>query len=249
MALAYAVSSRLGSPEDIRFPVVTASCLLSSIVILLRSRHHGAWRSAPSLGLGMAAIAALSATLLVTDATGSDPPGLGRYEGGFLAAGVLFRSPSGSISASTCPVGPREIVADVACSPPRSARASCPFAPIYDGPASELPPRFALSRLGCLAYGALALARPNVAHLGCYRGLGMCVGVPGSASVAGRIVRVDAEVAADRVRRPVRRVLVSVIPKGDDGARIRRGTQAVSDRLVRRDIAPSPWRGVDGASR
>src|SRR4029450_6371577 len=90
VALAYAVSSRSGSPEDIRFPVVTGSCLVSAIVILLRSRQDGAWQSAPSLGLGIAAIAVVSATLLVTDATGSEPPRLGPYDVGFFAAGVLF---------------------------------------------------------------------------------------------------------------------------------------------------------------
>ena len=115
VALAYAASSRSGWPDDIRSPLVAGSCLLSAIVILLRCRHKGAWRSAPSLGLGMAAIAALSATLLVTRATGSEPPGLGLYEGGFLAAGVLFLiAVAIEFREHVAREDRREIVADVA---------------------------------------------------------------------------------------------------------------------------------------
>src|SRR6187200_607716 len=85
VALAYAVSSRSGSPDEIRFPVVAGSCLLSTIVILLRSRHRDAWRSAQAIGLGVAAIGVVSGALLVTDATGPEPPRLGLYDVGFLA--------------------------------------------------------------------------------------------------------------------------------------------------------------------
>src|SRR4030095_14643126 len=53
-------------------------------------RPRGAWRSARSLGLGIAAIGVVSAGLLVTGATGYEPPRLGLYDVGFLAAGVLF---------------------------------------------------------------------------------------------------------------------------------------------------------------
>ncbi|HEX5626980.1 MAG TPA: ATP-binding protein [Actinomycetota bacterium] len=222
VALAYAVSSRLGSPEDIRFPVVTGSCLLSSIVILLRSRHHGAWRSAPSLGLGMAAIAALSATLLVTDATGSDPPGLGPYEGGFLAAGVLFLIAVGIEFREHVPrEDRREIVADVAlltaaigtmlflslrpesAADPVSAASSAEFALIIAS--------------GVSAYGALALARPNVAHLGMFLAVcGMCLGVYGFAELW---LSASFEVGRPDVDLPIAfaalfvAVLVSVIPR------------------------------------
>ena len=77
VAFAYAVSSRSGAAAEIRFPVVAVSCLLSAIVILLRSRHQDAWRSARSLGLGIAAIGVVSGALLMTDATGPEPPGSG----------------------------------------------------------------------------------------------------------------------------------------------------------------------------
>ena len=90
VAFAYAVSSRSGAPDEIRFPVVAGSCLLSAIVILLRSRHQDAWRSARSLGLGIAAIGVVSGALLMTDATGPEPPRLGLYDIGFLAVAVLF---------------------------------------------------------------------------------------------------------------------------------------------------------------
>ena len=39
VALAYAASSRSGSPVDIPFPVVTGSCLLSAVVILQLRRR------------------------------------------------------------------------------------------------------------------------------------------------------------------------------------------------------------------
>jgi PAS domain S-box-containing protein len=221
VALAYAISSRLGSPEDIRFPVVTGSCLLSSIVILLRSRDHGAWRSAPSLGLGMAAIAALSATLLVTDATGSDPPGLGWYEVGFLAAGVLFLIAVGIEFREHVPrEDRREIVADVALL--TAAIGTMLFLSLRpeatDDAASAVTAEFALIiASGVSAYGALALARPNVAHLGMFLGVcGMCLGVYGFAELW---LGASFEVGQPEVDLPIAfaalfvAVLVSVIPR------------------------------------
>jgi len=189
VAFAYAASSRSGSPDDIPFPVVAGSCLLSAIVILLRSRHPDAWRSAPSLGLGIAAIAVVSATFLVTDATGSEPPRLGPYDVGFLAAGVLFLIAVGiEFREHVAREDRREIAADVALlsaaigtmlfltlrpdstADPASAASSAEFALIIASGAS--------------AYGALALARPNVAHLGMFlAACGMCVGVYGFAKL------------------------------------------------------------------
>ncbi len=182
VALAYAVSGRSGSPEDIGFPVVTGSCFLSAIVILLRSRHHGAWRSAPSLGLGMAAIGAVSATLMVTDATGSEPPSLGPYDVGFLAAGVLFLIAVAIEFREHVPrEDRREIVADVALL--TAAIGTMLFLSLRPDStadaASAATAEFALIiASGASAYGALALARPNVAHLGMFLAVcGMCLGV------------------------------------------------------------------------
>ena len=56
VAFAYAASSdRSDAFDGMRFPIVAGSCLLSAVVILLRSRREDAWRSAPSLGLGILA--------------------------------------------------------------------------------------------------------------------------------------------------------------------------------------------------
>jgi PAS domain S-box-containing protein len=189
VAFAYAASSRSGWPHDIRSPLVAGSCLLSAIVILLRCRHKGAWRSAPSLGLGFAAIAVVSAGLLVTDATGSEPPRLGMYDVGFLAAGVLFLiAVAIEFREHVAREDRREIVADVALLTAAigtmlflSLRPDSTADALRAAPSAE----FALIiASGASAYGALALARPNVAHLGMFLAVcGMCVGVHGFAKL------------------------------------------------------------------
>src|SRR5512132_748304 len=189
VAFAYAASSRSGWPDDIRSPLVAGSCLLSAIVILLRCRQKGAWRSAPSLGLGIAAIGAVSAGLLVTDATGSKPPRLGLYDVGFLAAGVLFLIAVAIEFREHVPrEDRREIVADVALLTAAigtilflSLRPDSTADAARAAPSAE----FALIiASGASAYGALALARPNVAHLGMFLAVcGMCVGVHGFAKL------------------------------------------------------------------
>ena len=186
VAFAYAASSRSGWPDDIRSPLVAGSCLLSAIVILLRCRHKGAWRSAPSLGLGIAAIGAVSAGLLVTDATGSEPPRLGLYDVGFLAAGVLFLiAVAIEFREHVAREDRREIVADVALL--TAAIGTMLFLSLRpDSMAdSARSAEFALIiASGASAYGALALARPNVAHLGMFLAVcGMCVGVHGFAKL------------------------------------------------------------------
>jgi PAS domain S-box-containing protein len=186
VAFAYAASSRSGWPDDIRSPLVAGSCLLSAIVILLRCRHKGAWRSAPSLGLGIAAIGVVSAGLLVTDATGSEPPRLGLYDVGFLATGVLFLiAVATEFREHVAREDRREIVADVALL--TAAIGTMLFLSLRpDSMAdSARSAEFALIiASGASAYGALALARPNVAHLGMFLAVcGMCVGVHGFAKL------------------------------------------------------------------
>ncbi len=189
VAFAYAASSRSGWPDDIRSPLVAGSCLLSAIVILLRCRQKGAWRSAPSLGLGIAAIAVVSTALLVTDATGPKPPRLGLYDVGFLAAGVLFLTAVAIEFREHVPrEDRREIVADVALL--TAAIGTMMFLslrPDSTADAARAAPsaEFALIiASGASAYGALALARPNVAHLGMFLAVcGMCVGVHGFAKL------------------------------------------------------------------
>ncbi|HEX6587278.1 MAG TPA: hypothetical protein VF052_11060, partial [Solirubrobacterales bacterium] len=91
VALAYAASSdRSDALDGMRFPIVAGSCLLSAVVILLRSRREDAWRSAPSLGLGILAIAVVSGTFLINEVPGPEPPALGLYDLAFLVVGLLF---------------------------------------------------------------------------------------------------------------------------------------------------------------
>jgi len=219
VAFAYAASSRSGWPDDIRSPLVAGSCLLSAIVILLRCRHKGAWRSAPSLGLGIAAIAVVSAGLLVTDATGSEPPRLGLYDVGFLAAGVLFLiAVAIEFREHVAREDRREIVADVALL--SAAIGTMLFLSLRPDSMAD-PARSAEFALiiasGASAYGALALARPNVAHLGMFLAVcGMCVGVHGFAKLwlSGSF-----EVGRPQVDLPIAlsalfvAALVSVIPR------------------------------------
>jgi PAS domain S-box-containing protein len=219
VAFAYAASSRSGWPDDIRSPLVAGSCLLSAIVILLRCRHKGAWRSAPSLGLGIAAIAVVSAGLLVTDATGSEPPRLGLYDVGFLAAGVLFLiAVAIEFREHVAREDRREIVADVALL--TAAIGTMLFLSLRPDSMAD-PVRSAEFALiiasGASAYGALALARPNVAHLGMFFAVcGMCVGVHGFAKLwlSGSF-----EVGRPQVDLPIAfaalfiAALVSVIPR------------------------------------
>ena len=219
VAFAYAASSRSGWPDDIRSPLVAGSCLLSAIVILLRCRHKGAWRSAPSLGLGIAAIGVVSAGLLVTDATGSEPPRLGLYDVGFLAAGVLFLiAVAIEFREHVAREDRREIVADVALL--SAAIGTMLFLSLRPDSMAD-PARSAEFALiiasGASAYGALALARPNVAHLGMFFAVcGMCVGVHGFAKLwlSGSF-----EVGRPQVDLPIAfaalfiAALVSVIPR------------------------------------
>ncbi|HET9249735.1 MAG TPA: ATP-binding protein [Actinomycetota bacterium] len=183
VAFAYAASSREGSPDEFRVPVVAASCALSALVILLRARREDAWRSAPSLGLGILIVAAVSAALAFTDETGPEPPSLGLYDIGFVAAGVMFLiAVAIEFREHVAREDRREIAADVALlsaaigtmlfltlrpesAPDRlSAASSAEFALIVAS--------------GVSAYGALALARPNVGHLGLFAAVcALCAGV------------------------------------------------------------------------
>ena len=119
----------------------------------------------------------------MTDATGPEPPRLGLYDVGFLAAGVLFLiAVAIEFREHVAREDRREIAADVALlsaaigtmlflnlrpessTDPASAASSAEFALIIAS--------------GVSAYGALALARPNVAHLGMFLAVcAICVGV------------------------------------------------------------------------
>ena len=184
VAFAYAASSdRSDALDGMRFPIVAGSCLLSAVVILLRSRREDAWRSAPSLGLGILAIAVVSGTFLINEEPGPVPPALGLYDLVFLVVGLLFLiAVAIEFREHVAREDRREIAADVALL--SAAIGTMLF--LYLRPDSATGPATAASSAefalivasGFSAYGALALARPNVGHLGMFVAVSaMCVGV------------------------------------------------------------------------
>src|SRR5262245_43508363 len=89
VVFAYAATGGAGVDSK-PLPVVAGSCLLAAIMIFLRVRRGDAWRSAPSLGFGILAMALVSLTLQVTEASGPDPPHLNIFDIAFMATGALF---------------------------------------------------------------------------------------------------------------------------------------------------------------
>ena len=182
VAFAYAASSdRSDAFDGMRFPIVAGSCLLSAVVILLRSRREDAWRSAPWLGLGILAIAVVSGTFLINEVPGPEPPALGLYDLAFLVVGLLFLiAVAIEFREHVAREDRREIAADVALL--SAAIGTMLF--LYLRPASATGPAASTAEFalivasGFSAYGALALARPNVGHLGMFVAVSaMCVGV------------------------------------------------------------------------
>jgi PAS domain S-box-containing protein len=185
VAFAYAATSESAGVETMLFPVVAGSCLLSAIVILLRVRRGDAWQSAPSLGLGVLAIAMVSLALFITEAAGPTPPRLAIYDVAFLGTGALFLVALAIEFREHVPrEDRREIAADVSLlsaaigtmlflylreltqSEPASAASAAEFA--------------LLIAAGFAGYGALALTRPTVAHIGMFLAVcAMCAGVIG----------------------------------------------------------------------
>lgn len=183
VAFAYAASSQIAGVDSTRLPIVAGTCLLSSIVIMLRVRRGDAWRSAPSLGLGILAIAMVSVTLLITKAAGPDPPHLNVYDIAFLATGALFliavaiefrqhvsrddrREIAADVSLLSAAIGTLLFLflRDATMAEPASAASAAEFALMVAS--------------GFAAYGALALTRPSAAHLGMFVGIcGVCAGV------------------------------------------------------------------------
>jgi len=183
VAFAYAATSDGAGVDTMRFPVVAGSCLLSAIVILLRVRRGDAWRSAPSLGVGILGLALVSVTLLMTDATGPATPRLSIYDVAFLATGALFlvavaiefrehvpredrREIAADVSLLSAAIGTMLFLAlrDTTAAEPTSAASAAEFA--------------LLIAAGFAAFGALALARPNASHFGIFIAIcAMCAGV------------------------------------------------------------------------
>jgi len=183
VAFAYAATSDSMGVDTMRFPVVAGSCVLSAIVILLRVRRGDAWRSAPFLGVGILGMGLVSITLLLTDATGPQPPRLGIFDVAFLATGALFlvavaiefrehvpredrREIAADVSLLSAAIGTMLFLylRELTASEPASAASAAEFA--------------LLVAAGFAGYGALALTRPNVAHLGMFLAVcAMCAGV------------------------------------------------------------------------
>ena len=182
VAFAYAASSdRSDAFDGMRFPIVAGSCLLSAVVILLRSRREDAWRSAPWLGLGILAIAVVSGTFLINEVPGPEPPALGLYDLAFLVVGLLFLiAVAIEFREHVAREDRREIAADVALL--SAAIGTMLFLYLRPdsatGPAASTAEFALIVASGFSAYGALALARPNVGHLGMFVAVSaMCVGV------------------------------------------------------------------------
>jgi PAS domain S-box-containing protein len=222
VAFAYAASSRTGSLDTMRFPIVAGSCLLSAVVILLRSRREDAWRSSPSLGLGILAIAIVSGTFLVTGATGPEPSRPGLYDLGFLAVGLLFLTAVAiEFREHVAREDRREIAADVALL--SAAIGTMLFLYLTRGTAAEPAEaaeaaEFALIvASGVSAFGALALARPNISHLGTF--VAVCAMCAGVLAFANLWLEAAFEVGRPEVDLPIAfgslfiAALVSIIPR------------------------------------
>ena len=86
VTLAY-IASETASAGTSDLPIVAISCLLSTVVILFRSRQRDAWQSAPWLGLGMLGLTALSASFTWL---GDGPARRGVHETAFVLVGLMF---------------------------------------------------------------------------------------------------------------------------------------------------------------
>jgi PAS domain S-box-containing protein len=172
VTLAYTTSSGVGAIDGVRFPSVAVSCLLSAIVILVRARRRDAWPSAPWLGFGVLAIAGVSAALLATDAHGEIPISFGPYDAAFLTIALMFLIAVAVEFREHLPRDDRrEIAADIALlSAAIGTMLFLYLRPVDPGSGtSASAAQFALIvASGISAYAALALARPNVAHLGTF---------------------------------------------------------------------------------
>src|SRR5262245_44952366 len=183
VAVAYAATRSSSGAETMRFPVVAGSCLLSAIVILLRVRSGDAWRSAPPMGVGILGVALVSATLLITEYPGPQEPHLGIYDIAFIATGALFLIAVAIEFREHVPrEDRREIAADVSLLSAAIGTMLFLFlrdATIAEPASAAVAAEFALLvASGFAAYGALALTRPNAAHLGMFLAIcAMCAGV------------------------------------------------------------------------
>ena len=173
VTVAYVASdARAASSGDTGFPIVAASCLLSAIVILIRSRRRDAWRSAPWLGLGMLGVTALSASFVTL--VDGEPARRGIYETAFVIVSLMFLVALAiEFRDHVAREDRREIAADVAL---LSAAIGTilfldlrPQAGELSGMQSATTAGLALiAATGFSGFGALALALPHAAHVGMF---------------------------------------------------------------------------------
>jgi PAS domain S-box-containing protein len=173
VTVAYLASDeRATSAGDTGFPIVAASCLLSGVVILLRSRRHDAWRSAPWLGLGMLGLTAISASFVALG--DGEPARRGVYETAFVLVSLTFLvAVAIEFRDHVAREDRREIAADVAL---LSAAIGTMLFLFLRPPAEELSGMESattaglalIAATGFSAFGALALALPHAAHVGMF---------------------------------------------------------------------------------
>jgi PAS domain S-box-containing protein len=222
-----ATGERVRSIDGLPHAVVTGACLLSAIVILLRSRRPEGWRSATWLGLGCLGLAVVNAAFLVAEVNGDLPEGPTPYDTAFLAVGVLFLVAVGvEFRDHVARDDRREIAADVALL--SAAIATMLFLYLRD-PGADPRTTASAAEFALLvatvfsAFGALALWLPNPAHLGMFvaaTGIGSAVLTFAPQWLAGPF-----PVGQPRVEIPVAlsclflAVLVTSIPRRSEGGR------------------------------
>jgi PAS domain S-box-containing protein len=149
--------------------IVGGACLLAAVVILLRARWPGAWRTARSIGMAVLALAALGAAFGLLEVRGEAPFEPGPFDIVFGVVALLFLIPAGSELRAHIPrEDRREIVADIVL-------ISVSFGTILylilrpDGSGTEVSisaAEFAaIVATGISAYGALAMWQPTPPHI------------------------------------------------------------------------------------
>jgi len=171
VTLAYITSEDpAASAGNAGFPIVAASCLLSAVVILLRSRRRDAWRSAPWLGLGMVGLTVLSASIASLGDGG--PARRAVHETAFVLVGLMFLvALAVEFRDHVAREDRREIAADVALLSVAIGTILFLFLRPEEltGFESAVTASLALiAATGFSGFGALALVLPQPAHIGLF---------------------------------------------------------------------------------
>ncbi|HEX5903796.1 MAG TPA: ATP-binding protein [Actinomycetota bacterium] len=168
VTLAY-IASETASAGTSDLPIVAVSCLLSTVVILFRSRQRDAWQSAPWLGLGMLGLTALSASFTWL---GDGPARRGVHETAFVLVGLMFLvALAVEFRNHVAREDRREIVADIALLTVAIGIILFLFLrpERLTGFESAVTASLALmAATGFSGFGALALVLPHRAHIGLF---------------------------------------------------------------------------------